>query len=820
MQVKVASCLLLVFLILVSAAYTGQELTYASAGEVPEENFKLNWKLPVGVLKSIAFSEDGTRTLLSALFDGYCLYDSKGQAIWSLPDPYARYGEFSADGKSILLTDSRSQQGKQKVSLIDANSLHEIWNYTLDRVDYTRLSRGGMRAVIVGAVPLATGGWQKLLVVKDKDGTTLLSLKFGRLGEYLEFDEGSQPAISPDGRYAAIGTWGRDDKDYWLYFVDLDSGRSWNATIGNGVRFVAISANATSVVAANSASTVAGPRSIHLFDNKGNLLWSASPDLFADIEFWESLGVSDSGEYVSAAGRGSVDRGHAVLFNRSGEKLWDFRISSRLVAFATDHGSSRFVAGDSDGAVYFLDQSGELLSRTSLGSSVVSIALGGKPWVVGAVGDGNVAYVMDEQANLMWSHVEIGFEFGLFDVKTSTDGKRIVVGYPHGSAAFDENGKRLLAFNTYLSGAETNPPPSSLSADGRLFVVASTKPIGTYDWKPVLVWFDVDTGRQIRNATLNENEMVESLSMSEDGSLVAVSGSVTDSYTFIYAFDSQGSLLWKHIDERREPYLLVHSKILVSGNGLYVAAARQQSGIFGGGTNNGVVLFDNRGKVLWNYTTSEYVLNIAVSENGEYVGAGSATKIYEFDRYGRLLWSIPSESRIIVTSQTGQKFVAAPYTDQELLLGNSTGAYRQMPISGQVESVAISGNGDISASLTSRDYLTTQTARLLYVVDDRGDLLAKYTFIGPTRVMGGSRVAVSGNDCCIVAALETDGVYYFQRNENKTQTITTSMTSTPAGTGENEMTQTIAVILLVGALALVGSLFVRYRTRAKTGGQS
>jgi hypothetical protein len=259
---------------------------------------------------------------------------------------------------------------------------------------------------------------------------------------------------------------------------------------------------------------------------------------------------------------------------------------------------------------------------------------------------------------------------------------------------------------------------------------------------------------------------------------------------------------------------------LVSGDGLYVAAGRQQSGIFGGGTNNGVVLFDNRGKVLWNYTTSEYVLNNSVSDNGEYVGAGSATKIYEFDKDGRLLWSIPSESGIIAISQTGQRFVAAPYTNQELLFGNSTGAYRQMPISGQVESVAISGNGDISAGLTSRDYLTTQTARLLYVVDDRGDLLANYTFIGPTQAMGGSRVAVSGNGCCIVAALETDGVHYFQRNENKTQTITTFVTSTPAGTREDEMTQIMAVILLVGALALVGLLFVRYRAHTKTRGQS
>jgi hypothetical protein len=423
---------------------------------------------------------------------------------------------------------------------------------------------------------------------------------------------------------------------------------------------------------------------------------------------------------------------------------------------------------------------------------------------------------MDEQANIRWSHVEIGFEFGLFDVKTSTDGRRIVVGYPHGSAIFDENGKRILTFSTYMSGVETLPPPSSLTSGGRLFIVAGTKSTGGYNWKPVLIWFDVDTGRQVRNVTLNENEIVESLSMAQDGSLVAVSGSIMDSYSFIYTFDSTGSLLWEHIDERREPYLLVHSQIAVSGNGLYVAAAREQMGIFGGGTNNGIVLFDNRGMVLWNYTTSEPVLNVAVSENADYVAAGSSSKIYEFDRDGRLLWSIPSDSGIIAISQTGQNYIAAPNTGEELLIGNSTGNHSELPIRGRVESVAISSDGSISAALSSSDYLTTRTARLLYVAGEGSDLLANFTLIGPTQVMGGSRVAVSGNGRCIVAALETDGVYYSQRNENKTQTITSSMTSTLSGLDQNDIIQIVAVALLIGALALAGLLFMKKRIRRAT----
>jgi outer membrane protein assembly factor BamB len=287
-----------------------------------------------------------------------------------------------------------------------------------------------------------------------------------------------------------------------------------------------------------------------------------------------------------------------------------------------DDEASRFVVGDSEGIVYLLDSSGKVVSRGSLVSEVISVAPGGKPGIIVAVGNENVAYVMDTQASLLWTHVEVGFEFGAFDVAISTDGKRTRLAYPGGSVVLDETGKRIFTF--FDTG-------SLLTSDGKLMVILTAKSIGDHDWKPVLAWFDVDAGRQVMNVTLGEDETVESLSVSDNGSLLAVSGSVADKYAFIYAFDSQGHRLWEHANQREEPCLLVHSSVQVSGDGLYVAAARWESGIFGGGTNNGVVLFKKNGEVLWNYTTQEFASNVAVTEDGEYVAAGSSSKIYEFD---------------------------------------------------------------------------------------------------------------------------------------------------------------------------------------------
>jgi len=245
-----------------------------------------------------------------------------------------------------------------------------------------------------------------------------------------------------------------------------------------------------------------------------------------------------------------------------------------------------------------------------------------------------------------------------------------------------------------------------------------------------------------------------------------------------------------------------------------------------------VVLFDKAGELLWNYTTPECIYNVAVSEGGQYVVAGSISQLYGFGIDGRVLWSVPvhayniAEPTMVAASGAGQRFIAGDVGGR-LFLGNASGPYWQIQVNGQVESVAISDSGDTSVAVVSRDYPDAQTARLVYVMDDKGSLVANYTFIGPTQATGGSRVAISGNGCCILAALETDGVYYFERIKTQTTTISTSATSeipsatasTPTSRGD-ETQKTLAKVFLVGAIGLVGLLFLmKYRSRAKTRGQ-
>jgi len=855
--VKASLFCLLAVLILACCAQASQQTRLHPASGVLHDSYRLGWKLPVGDLKSATVSQDGQKILLSAFFDGYYLYDSKGTLMWRLPDPYAGFGEFSADGNLMLLAPdhylsylissglSPGVSGREKVSLVDTSTLHEEWNYTLDRVDHAVLSRGSATAAIVGATRLPTPsfppyyrpdpycGKQKLLVVTDRKGTELLNLKFGERGTNLdssqfgcELDSASAPSISYDGRYVAVGVW--SDVSSWVYFVDLDSGKAWNNTMPNAVNSVALSSN-------GKVLATAGSDRLNLFNENGTLLWCAalrelsSPRLF----------VSSSGEYVAVAG-GSPEDARMILFDGGGKELWSFQVPHGLAAFAVDKDFSRFVVGDLNGAVYVLDRFGTASSR-SIDSEIRSVAVGGEPGTIVAVGDDNIMYVMNAQTSLLWKHEEVGPNYP-YAIQTSQDGKRAMIGHSSGDhgrtreTILNDKGKGIFTAIPVPSAGLYLPPGvaqvvSAVSSNGEVLVILSGS---------VVAWYDVDAGRQVRNVTLDKP--VYSLSMSHDADLVVVSGVVWNNYTFIEAFDSQGRKSWDQLFNAEElvgmhEFLHVHSNAAVSSDGSHVAAALREQSVRAGlvcAGSNGVVLFDKAGKLLWNYTTPECVYSVAVSEDGQYLVAGSISQLYGFAIDGRVLWSVRvhayniAEPTMVATSGAGQRFIAGDVGGR-LFLGNASGPYWQIEVNGQVESVAISDSGDTSVAVISRDYPDARTARLLYVMNDKGSLVANYTFIGPTQATGGSRVAISGNACCIVAALETDGVYYFERIETQTTTIATLATSrTPSATASTPITspagpgiqQNLAMVALVGALGLAALLFIiKYRSRTRARGK-
>ena len=790
---KSLSSLLLMMLILVSCASTSQ-LSVAS-NEVSDD-YKLAWKLPVGDLQLAAVSPDGQKILLPVLFDGYYLYDSKGRLIWHLPDHNAVFAQFSSDGKSALLgTEYPTVVRDQGVSLIDTDTLQRQWNYTLDRIDHAALSPDSVRAAIVGASRISNG-WQKRLVVKDKSGAVLLDQRFGGESELA-----SAPVISKDGRYVAVGTWSRIDRDHFLYFVNLDSGKKWNATVHDAVVYVAMSSNGMVIAAA-------GPKGVYLFDQNGNPLWSAPlPRLFEYAESYPHLKISDSGEYVAVAG-GLFNDAHVILFDVTGKKLWDSKAPYSVEAFAVANDGSRFVVGDLNGTIHVLDRSGNVLSRRNLRSVVRSVAIAG-PGTMAAVGGENVMYVLDAGANIIWMHTEIGSSFP-FNIQASQDGKRIAIGYSSGeslgTAVINDNGTIMMTGTISPIGIYGSTSISAISSNGQILVTVNSTETGNQE-RTVLTWYDVSTGHQIRTTPLDAKAVASSLSMSEDGSLVAVSGVVWGNYTFIAVFDSQGRQLWKQVTNATElvgyyEFLHVHSNVAVSADGLYVAAAlREQSVRFGSvcGGRNGVVLYDREGKQIWKYVAPRCVWNVAVSEEGRYVLAGSDSQLDAFDHEGRILWSRSVNKSMVAISESGERFLAGS-PEGALLLGNSSGPYWETDANGSIVSVSMSDRGDVSAVIISSPYSDSGTFRTLQILSDDGHLLGNYTYPGPMDATGSGRVAISGNACCMVVALGSDGIYYFVRSQNQTQTETGTTSS--GGPWSLDLLQMPMVVATIVAMVL------------------
>jgi WD40 repeat protein len=102
-------------------------------------------------------------------------------------------------------------------------------------------------------------------------------------------------------------------------------------------------------------------------------------------------------------------------------------------------------------------------------------------------------------------------------------------------------------------------------------------------------------------------------------SIIMFSGSLTESAEF--------DLSWSYQTAGRV------KSVAISDNGEYLAA---------GSNDYSVYLFDREGNLLWDYDASSEVNSVSVSFDGSYIAAGTGTedsRVYLFDRIGQVLWS-------------------------------------------------------------------------------------------------------------------------------------------------------------------------------------
>jgi len=400
----------------------------------------------------------------------------------------------------------------------------------------------------------------------------------------------------------------------------------------------------------------------------------------------------------------------------------------------------------------------------------------------------------------------------------SEDGKRILVAYSREAVVLDENASILASVKTF-----EYPGVAAITRDGQVVVVSRT----IEDSQVALVWFSVTTNQVLRSVTLSPPFGVSQLAMSANGRVVVLSGTnYAFNATVIEARDNQGNLMWKHIDPFRDYRLsrsIFESSVTVSGDGKLVAAARRELVIGTSksgptfGTNNGIVLFNGRGEVLWNFTTGQPVGyggyangDIGITGDGEYLGAAGFFNIYEFTSDGHPIWVDSGGPEYsggqIAFSEESHRFVAGRY-DGTVYLGNEKGPYWQTNFAAQVQSVAISENGNLSAILIAKS-----GEHVLYLLNDQGLQLSSISF--PDTYIGSEQLAVAGDGSAVVVTFLFDNVYYIKRNPgiviSRTSTGTPALPPTEAQpSGIDNSTLALLAVMILAVLVATGVIITK-----------
>jgi outer membrane protein assembly factor BamB len=163
---------------------------------------------------------------------------------------------------------------------------------------------------------------------------------------------------------------------------------------------------------------------------------------------------------------------------------------------------------------------------------------------------------------------------------------------------------------------------------------------------------------------------------------------------------------------------------------------------------------------MWTFHANEWLMDIAISENGEYILAGHADDIYLFTPEDNVpCWSYPVGWVYSVAISRGGEYLAAGTSEGVYLFVRENNTPRWFYSVPNVYSVAISDNGD---------YIVAGTSGGAYLFKRR-DNVPEWSFAHETMY-----VAISGNGNYIVATTDPNllwtwskNIYLFSSDDNK-----------------------------------------------------
>jgi outer membrane protein assembly factor BamB/tetratricopeptide (TPR) repeat protein len=173
------------------------------------------------------------------------------------------------------------------------------------------------------------------------------------------------------------------------------------------------------------------------------------------------------------------------------------------------------------------------------------------------------------------------------------------------------------------------------------------------------------------------------------------------------------------------------------------------------GENNGIIyLFDKSGRLLWKYTNPEPFSSVAISDDGNFIVAGSDDRqTYFFDRRGLLLWRYAADKKIrcVEISEDGQMLVTGSDDNNVYFFDNSRKIKRfawKYRFDNSTSAVAMSKKGNY--------ILAGSDDHGIYALDSDGQLMWKHTAKGAI-----TSTAVSKFADYLVAGSQDGNIYCF-----------------------------------------------------------
>ena len=333
--------------------------------------------------------------------------------------------------------------------------------------------------------------------------------------------------------------------------------------------------------------------------------WSYEHD-----QYFLSVATSETGEYIVTGADGG-DNAVSLFHKDSNVPLWSHETNAVNNLDISNDGAYIVASSSNDFLVFSRDSSTPIWESDVEGNQIESIAISGDGEYVAVAED--TIYLFDrDSSQQLWQYEtnETARDIAISDDGSyivSSDGDKIVLLRNWGN----DNRGICFEYDTDLTIFHVD-----ISADGKYVVASNDRE---------LYYFDLNSA-SCNNDPIwiyehNDNDQIQSLSISADGSTIALGteGSSDDEVLLLFSKDSEDPL-WSYSPDNKVNHLRIPS-VQISSDG--------QSIVAGISTNNrdtsGIYLFSINSNIpKWNFNTGESrVSSVSISDDGEIIAGNT-----------------------------------------------------------------------------------------------------------------------------------------------------------------------------------------------------